>query len=56
MFKFPDNFAWHIGVVALAVSCCMLFITPLFGSKPTEIESLIVMCTGLICMAIGDHK
>ena len=43
MFKFPDNFAWHIGVVALAVSCCMFFVTPLSSSKPPKIESLIVM-------------
>lgn len=56
MSNLPNNFAWRIGIVLFVCSCCMFFITPMSGVKPSEIESLIVMCTAAICMAIGDHK
>lgn len=55
-YNLPNNFAWRIGIMLFVVSLCMFYITPISGVKPPEIESLIVLCTGLLCMAIGDHK
>lgn len=45
-----------MGIVLFILSLSMLYITPLNGVKPSELEATIVMCTGILCIAIGESN